>query len=103
MKKGLIEAFAAAYEEMMDPFSGDFLAEHEVSAEDCFAMSSLIAALLRGYQALPSQQRAALLLRGVGPSAGLSASDIEAGIARASLGPATDQLVAELRRMRTGR
>ncbi len=102
MKKGMIEAFAGAYEEMMDPFSGDFLAEHNVSADDCFAMSSLIATLLRSYVAMPSQQRAAMLLRGIGPSAGLSAEDIENGIAHASLGPATDNLVAELRRIRTG-
>ncbi len=102
MKKDLIAAFAKAYEEMMDPFSGDFLAEYDVSADDCFALSTLIASLLRAYLGMGSQQRAALLLRGIGPLAGLSAEAIEAGIAQAALGPAADALVAELRRMRTG-
>lgn len=99
MKESLIRTFADAYDEMIDPFDGSMLAQNDVSADDCFAMSTLIAGLLRGYLASPPRERAAFVFRGVASGTGLPQDAIDHAVARMALPDATDRLIAQLKRL----
>ncbi len=64
MKNDLLEAAASAFEDGRDPFSTAFLREHNVSADDCMGLSTLLSVLLRAYLWAPKWIRNAMLVSG---------------------------------------
>lgn len=86
MNDALIRDAASAYEEMMSPFDGDWLAEHNVTLDDCFALANLIATLLRGYVSLPPTARTKLLFRGAASAVGLPDAIIDHTLAQTRMG-----------------
>jgi len=53
---------ADAFAKGSDPFSGDWLAEHEVTLDECFSLSEKIAAVLKGYLASPPEIQQRILM-----------------------------------------
>jgi len=58
---------AQALEFGNDPFSSDFLVEHEVTADECFGLSARMALALRIFQGLSANDRAIAAARSVLP------------------------------------
>ena len=73
----LLNAAARAFDDQRSPFEGDWLGEHEVTADECFALSSNIGVLLHGYLASPKHEQHALALRGACRAAGMSSEIID--------------------------
>jgi len=60
----LLAAAAKAFDECVDPFCHDWLVEHAVTSDECYALSTSIAMILRGYVAAGTDQKVALVLAG---------------------------------------
>lgn len=60
----LLLKMAEALENGSDPFNHEFLVEHKVTADECFALSDQIGTLIKGY--LGSDQDARVLLLAIG-------------------------------------
>ncbi len=57
----LAAAAAEAFVAEVSPFDGDWLAEHEVTSDECLCLSELIADLLSAWVHLPPDARALLV------------------------------------------
>lgn len=67
----LLDAAAAAFEDCRDPFSHDWLAEHNVTLDECGDLSGVISTIIYGYLETPPDERGALQLRGACRGAGM--------------------------------
>lgn len=57
----LLREAAKAFDQLIDPFSHAWLMEHEVSADECTALSDGIAAILFGYLVADQEVRDAIM------------------------------------------
>ena len=67
----LLDAAAAAFGDSRDPFSHDWLAEHNVTLDECGDLSGVISTIIYGYLETPPDERGALHLRGACRGAGM--------------------------------
>ena len=63
----ILEAAAAALIDARDPFSTEFLLEHDVSADNCMALSNMLGMLIEGYIKSPKWAQLAMLTVGALP------------------------------------
>ena len=62
--RDLLEKAAAALEDGIDPFSSHFLCENEVTADECFRMSTTMSVALRALVRATGQTKQEILLLG---------------------------------------
>ena len=76
----LIKAAAIAFDNGSDPFVHEWLLEHEVTADECMALSSVIGTVLQGYLVSPKEVKLSLGFRGALAAAGTPSEVIEAAV-----------------------
>ena len=76
----LIKAAAIAFDNGSDPFVHEWLSEHEVTADECMALSSVIGTILHGYLASPKEVKLSLGFRGAAVAAGMPSEVIETAV-----------------------
>ena len=94
----LIKAAAEAFDDGCDPFVHEWLLEHEVTSDECMALSSVIGTILHGYLASPKQVKHSLALRGAATAAGMPQDIVESAVAGLELRGASEQLTKRLKR-----
>jgi len=60
----LLLKMAQAFEDGADPFNHEFLVENNVTADECFALSSQIGTIIKGYMGSDQDDRVLLLAIG---------------------------------------
>ena len=88
----LIKAAAEAFGDGRDPFVHEWLLEHEVTADECMDLSSVIGTILHGYLASPKQVKHLVVLRGAVTSAGMPKDVVESVVASQELRTLTKRL-----------
>ncbi|KKL03736.1 hypothetical protein LCGC14_2623110 [marine sediment metagenome] len=77
----LIKAAAVAFDNGCSPFVHEWLLEHEVTADECMELSSVIGTILQGYLVSPKEVKLSLGFRGAVAAAGMPSEVIEAAVA----------------------
>lgn len=88
----LLREAAEAFGEGIDPFHSGWLAEHQVTADECIDLSSNLGVIVLGYLALPDDVKQRVHLLGAAIAAGLPSDVVEAADNHLRLGQLTDQL-----------
>ena len=60
----LLGAMAEALDDGCEPFSQEFLTQHNVSLDECFGLSSLLATIIRGFVNSDSEAQTAFVVAG---------------------------------------
>lgn len=61
----LLLAAQRAFRDQMSPFTHDWLSEHQVTSDECYDLSDIIASILMGYLAADSTAKTTWTLRGL--------------------------------------
>ena len=93
----LIKAAAEAFDDGRDPFVHEWLLEHNVTSDECMALSSVIGTILHGYLASPKPVKHSLALRGAAIAAGMPSDIVESAVAGLELRGASEQLTKRLK------
>ena len=94
--KELLTEAAAALNDQRDPFSLDWLAENNVTADECFDLSQNIATLLYGYLGAPADVKQQIMLIGACTASGMPPEIIEGARNHLRLGQLTKELKARV-------
>ncbi len=88
----LIKAAAEAFDDGRDPFAHEWLVEHNVTSDECMALSSVIGTILHGYLASPKPVKHSLALRGAAIAAGMPSDIVESAVSSLELKALTERL-----------
>lgn len=62
--KELLRKMAEALQDGRDPFTQEWLSEHEVTLDECFNLSDVVALLIKGYLASSKEDQHKILILG---------------------------------------
>ena len=96
----LLKAAAEAFDDGRDPFVHEWLLEHNVTSDECMALSSVIGTILHGYLASPKQVKHSLALRGAATAAGMPPDIADSAVAGLELKRAAERLTDRLKEVR---
>ncbi len=88
----LIKAAAIAFDNGSDPFVHEWLLEHEVTADECMDLSSVIGTILQGYLVSPEEVKLSLGFRGAAAASGMPLDVVEAAVASLEMRALTKRL-----------
>ena len=73
----LVKAASEAFADGRNPFEAHWLSEHNVTFEECGALSKSIATILAGYVKAGEETKSIIILMGIADEAGLPTDIIE--------------------------